>query len=635
MREWFGARRLFLKTQYTVERARERMRAALNLTPATVQLENVQRRLEIVLSAVYGRHIPIAPIERNVWNRERVRQFAKGDIRGTEATPLVDGETIFLPPELNTRGGKKATIERYRLFALEQAERIARGTAALAPLDDPLERDLYLMREGAAIDAEIAQKHPGVVGVLSKERREVLAKRPKIEDLTPAEREVEQMIRAALAEDVASNSAANAPEASREWAIETAKQIRARSEKYRGLPPAAIWGTIRKSTNELPPRPDEEVHWQMRGQFDTAEQQTEKGEQSQREGEAEREKDEDRPSDGEQSTPEEQKEISQAADRTPAQTDGLHLDGKSDDPSALEGLPRAIAYDEWNSYGGAYIKRGAAVRLYPAELGDAAWARDALRNHGATVRQIRQQFERLRARRTLLSRQLSGDELDIAACVDAIVDRKLGNSPDERLYLDARPARRGLAIAIVVDTSGSTEVRVNEEYRIVDLEKIALLLASQALDALGDLYAVYAFAGKTAQNVKLTVIKDFGERNGETVDRRIAALKPSGYTRMGAAIRHATTQLARQSAGHRLLLLLSDGRPNDIDIYQGPYGVEDSRQAIFEARASGVYPFCLTIDANASEYLPRIFGQAGHTILQRPHQLPTALLGVVRTLIKR
>jgi nitric oxide reductase NorD protein len=93
--------------------------------------------------------------------------------------------------------------------------------------------------------------------------------------------------------------------------------------------------------------------------------------------------------------------------------------------------------------------------------------------------------------------------------------------------------------------------------------------------------------------------------------------------------------LARQSAGHRLLLLLSDGRPNDVDEYQSSYGVEDSRQAIMEARASGVFPFCLTIDQDASEYLPRIFGAAGHTILQRPEQLPRALLGAVRALIGR
>jgi nitric oxide reductase NorD protein len=176
---------------------------------------------------------------------------------------------------------------------------------------------------------------------------------------------------------------------------------------------------------------------------------------------------------------------------------------------------------------------------------------------------------------------------------------------------------------------------VTEAWRIIDLEKIALLLATQALDALGDLYAIYAFSGRKAANVKITVVKDFADANGDEVTRRIAAIAPDGFTRLGAAVRHATRELARQSAGHRLLLLLSDGRPNDIDEYQGSYGVEDSRQAIMEARASGVFPYCLTIDEAASEYLPRIFGRNGHVVLDRPEQLPTALLSVVRGLIKR
>jgi nitric oxide reductase NorD protein len=119
------------------------------------------------------------------------------------------------------------------------------------------------------------------------------------------------------------------------------------------------------------------------------------------------------------------------------------------------------------------------------------------------------------------------------------------------------------------------------------------------------------------------------------VRERVTSIAPGGFTRLGAAVRHATRELAQQSAGHRLLLILSDGRPNDTDAYQGTYGVEDSRQAIFEARASGVFPFCLTVDADASEYLPRIFGTAGHVILRRPAQLPSALLAVVSALIRR
>ena len=148
-------------------------------------------------------------------------------------------------------------------------------------------------------------------------------------------------------------------------------------------------------------------------------------------------------------------------------------------------------------------------------------------------------------------------------------------------------------------------------------------------------FAAYAFAGKTAQNVAVMKIRDFTDRDPGAARRALGALEAGGFTRLGAAMRFATQELARQSTGQRLLLILSDGRPNDVDRYQGSYGVEDSRQAIMEARASGVYPYCITVDRDASEYLPRIFGTAGHTILQRAEQLPTALLGAVRALIRR
>ena len=225
----------------------------------------------------------------------------------------------------------------------------------------------------------------------------------------------------------------------------------------------------------------------------------------------------------------------------------------------------AILYDEWDADARRYRSRAVSVRIYPPVEHDDQWSTDVLIRHAAIVRQVRHRFERLRARRTLLGRQRAGDELDVAACVNAIVDRHIGVTPDDRLYLDARPARRGMAISLLVDASGSTDTFVTEQLRIVDLERIALLLASEALDALGDLYAINTFAGKTANNVSLTAIKGFSERSGPTIRRRIAGIEPSGFTRLGAAVRHATLQLARQSAGHRLLLLLSDGRPNDVD----------------------------------------------------------------------
>lgn len=657
----FGAgRRWAIKGTFLLLIAGEYVRRRLRARRPTLPLDHIQRRLDLLLTAMYGRPIPIVPVDVPPVNWiERTVRFLRRDPRARESTPSVDGETIHLPASLNARDGIEVAVARYRLLAMEQAERLTRGTATLVPVRDTLVRDLFLVREGASVDARITSTMPGMATTLADERTAALHRRPKIETLTRPERDVELLLREALS-TVPSEEirASHNPSDSLAWAREMAAKIRQGRGTYRGLPPATFWGTVTPArtedasgsfASEAPPPPaglsppSNSTGWSASASHDAEL------------GIAE---DQSAPSVGTapdpNAPPGEDDEESPMGDN--ADPDARERWGDLDGPEAVTGdrgvifgddslqiedddqsvgLPGGISYDEWNADTASYVRRAVVVRRYEPEIGDELWATDVLSHHAALVRQIRQQFERLRARRTLLGRQRSGDDLDIAACVQAIVDRRIGEPPDDRLYADARPARRGLALSLLVDISGSTEAGVGGELRIVDIEKIALLLASQALDALGDLYAIHAFAGKNASNVKMITVKDFAERNGEMVKRRIAGLRPGGFTRLGAAIRHATHQLARQAAGHRLLLILSDGRPNDVGRYQGPYGVEDARQAIMEARASGVYPFCITVDAEASEYLPRIFGTAGHTILQRADQLPTALLRAVRALIRR
>jgi nitric oxide reductase NorD protein len=196
-----------------------------------------------------------------------------------------------------------------------------------------------------------------------------------------------------------------------------------------------------------------------------------------------------------------------------------------------------------------------------------------------------------------------------------------------------RPARRALAITLLVDVSGSTDAPVTPTTQVIDVEKEAVLLASEALDALGDPYALLTFASRGARRVRVLTIKGFAERNGDAVRRRIGAIRPDSNTRLGAAVRHASAMLASAPAAHRLLLLLSDGKPNDADRYHGKYAIEDARRALFEARAGGVHPFCLTVDYEEPDYLPHLFGAAGYTILRRAEHLPRALLGVVRQML--
>lgn len=298
------------------------------------------------------------------------------------------------------------------------------------------------------------------------------------------------------------------------------------------------------------------------------------------------------------------------------------------------GATSIAVYDEWDAYAHAYRREAVTVRTYPAPERDETWAREILQSHRVLVRRVRAEFERLRARRERLFRQRDGDQLDIAACIEALTQMRMGRAPDDRLYILDRAGRRALAILILVDTSGSTRDPVGEGRPVIEIEKIALLLASEALDALGDQYAMLTFAGQGASDVRVTTVRAFGEQGVITARSRIGAITPGGNTRMGAAIRHATSVLARQPVAHRLLLVLSDGKPNDTDRYYEHYGVEDTRSAVLEARASGVSPYCITVDANEPEaYVSHIFGEAGHTILRRPDQLPAALLGAMKLML--
>jgi nitric oxide reductase NorD protein len=232
-----------------------------------------------------------------------------------------------------------------------------------------------------------------------------------------------------------------------------------------------------------------------------------------------------------------------------------------------------------------------------------------------------------------LNRQRDGSELDLSAYVTAFADRRAGQAGDDRVYVAERRTRRDLAITLLIDMSASTDAWVAGSRRIIDVEKEALVVLLEALDALGDRHAILGFSGHGPADVRLLTIKAFEEPVSDEVRRRIAAVEPDGYTRAGAAIRHATAMLAGHGARQRLLLILSDGKPNDVDEYEGRYGVEDTRQAVAEARLQGLVPFCLTVDRQAAAYVPSIFGQHGYTLLRRPELLPQVLVEVVRTLV--
>jgi nitric oxide reductase NorD protein len=318
-----------------------------------------------------------------------------------------------------------------------------------------------------------------------------------------------------------------------------------------------------------------------------------------------------------------------------AQDDGQSIatSGTATPAGDVRPAPGGIPYREWDEYAGSYRPGEVTVHARVAPGTDDRWAIDVLRTYAPLVRQIRGRFAPLRAHRTRLRAQRAGDELDLDACVAALVDLRRGHLPDDRLYRLTRPARRTLAIMLLVDVSGSTKAVMADGRTVLEVERMTLLLASEALDELGDPYAVFAFSSSGRHDVQVDAVKTFADHDPAAVRRRISALASARNTRLGAAVRHATAVLNAQAAERRLLLLLSDGQPNDVGGYQGSYAVGDSRRAILEARASGVHPFCLTVDREEQEYLPHLFGTNGYRVLRDPAQLPAVLLQVVTQLL--
>ncbi|HEX8274404.1 MAG TPA: VWA domain-containing protein [Longimicrobiaceae bacterium] len=633
--------------------------------PSTVlRLDDVRRRLEFLLAAVYGRPLPILAAPPP----QPLRWF---DLRGWRTprhlrpgAPLAadDGRAIYLPPELDALGAHDA-VARYRLLALQHAERISRGTAASVPPDaEGLRRDLYLLAEASTVDREVARIAPGMLPVLAAERTLALGARPPLELLTPAERAVEDIVVGVLGADAAADPGVVPHMAttadSRQWADETAARIAGPAAAYRGTAPVGHWGTVRPpieaalatGADAIPriaihiPHATRGTHASASGQGKAARRLAEGGDGSHA-GPA-------RP--GEQGKAPEQPPADATAGSDPeADRDGGREEGgeadrdpgarprtpenPADGAGASAGGPPAGAAQwllpEWDFRASAYRPGAVAVRIVPPVPGDARWGPETLRAAAPIRRHMRSQFERLRAQRVRTHRQRQGDELDLESCVRAQVERLTEGTSDDRLYAVTRATRRELAIVLLVDVSGSTIEQVGVR-KVIESEQLALLLVSQGLDALADPYCVLTFASLGADDVRIQVVKAFHERNDAAVMQRVAGLKPGGYTRLGAAVRYATQVLAERPARHRLLLLISDGKPDDKDGYTGDYGIEDSRQAILETRRMGVVPFCLTIDRRGRSYLNRIFGPTGHMILTEPDRLPAALSRVVRFLIR-
>jgi len=285
-------------------------------------------------------------------------------------------------------------------------------------------------------------------------------------------------------------------------------------------------------------------------------------------------------------------------------------------------------YDEWDGKARRYKQAWCSVYVTrPARLAasspGSAYAAAVLRTHAKHVRDLRLAFDRLRTTRVLKNRQPEGGEVDIAALIDRYATVRSGHQPDDKLYLARRRQRRHLVTLLLLDLSSSTDSWI-KGHRVLDVARESLLVLGEVLSSYRDQVGIGGFYSHTRRDCRFIILKDFTE-TWPLCKATLASLEPTGYTRIGPAIRHGIHLLQQQKATQKLLLLISDGKPTDYDRYEGRYGIADVRQAIREAGQARIHTYALAVDVQAKLYLPEMFGAGNYQILPHPSYLVHSL----------
>lgn len=302
----------------------------------------------------------------------------------------------------------------------------------------------------------------------------------------------------------------------------------------------------------------------------------------------------------------------------------------------------AFEYDEWDRDLSDTRVGWCRVVEKRTRRGDRSFVELTRTRYRGVISSIRHQFQLMKPENMMRVRgELDGDDYDLNALIDFVIDRRADGQQSERIYTKRLRRERDVAVSFLLDQSSSTARTIGRHplqpythpgRRIIEVEKEGLVLMSEALEAVGDPYSIYGFTSEGRRNVKFYVIKDFDELYADEVERRIGGINYQNNTRLGAAIRHAAAKLRRQEARTRLLIVLSDGRPYDHDYGDARYAREDTREALRQARIEGITPFCITIDRDSEVELRDLYGEVGYTIIDDVLSLPERMPAIYRRL---
>jgi nitric oxide reductase NorD protein len=621
------------------------------------------QQLEVVIAGAFGINVRLH-LERSAeGQKSRSRRlFGSDDSPQQYSTvPATDGQVIWIPVTGNDADIIK-DFENVRVMALQQAARARRGSGAtLAQAPDPLVRAIYEVLEADAADIDLVTRFRGLTGPVNAFRRLALEHRPAPAELEAERRPLEQWVREILeipceaAAESREHAATRSLQLAMELAPELLKATPDLSRELAGVLHRDLWvGELRVApvTDELPDitiratRNDWVIEARSGEPADALPLDDIRITAS-----LPQESDPDRTLFS--NTPDEltaaedsavlpawvdsgpiqdidatqplivaaalvvsslEAEVTQAIEPRDRATEAQVEVAVPAQPLQID-APDVLVYPEWDQQTAAYRTNGTAVVLLPAPVGPEAWTDSVLDAHHGLLQGIRQRFEALRAQRR------QSDAVDCEVQADGGSEARAGllqQSPSQA-------ARADVATLLLIDVGPASLEWVSSTQQLIDLQREAVLLACLALYSLGEPYSVWAFAADGPQRTSMRCLKQFGDAYGDEVAQRIAGLRPERPGRTGAALRHATALLSQQTAQHRMLLLLSDGTPHEIEDYCGRYGMEDVRQSVREARLQGISSLCFTTDQVSGNYLPSVFGEQQSTVLYRPELLPSAL----------
>ena len=563
-----------------------------------------------------------------------------------------DGETLRLPARVDW-SPRRAVNEGFYLWLA--------ASSAFAPPpeplpEDPLRADIQRLRQAVRTTAATLEACPGLSGLHRELATTCLAMRPPATRTSAEEAAIEALVRSLLNPGQPAESAQARHYAALVGDPDAPLDALAAPRRYRPFRAPALW-----PERTLPPsrqRPSRQEVPQDEAGATTAEKQGLFRGKRRPADQAERKDSlilhrfesilswaellnlnrrvEDDDVEAAKKAADDHDHLSLTSNASPAKTRlKLHLDLAPEDVDC-EHLSGEHLYPEWDYRRGAYWPEHCRVLTSRMEAAEGTGPTpDPLAGAAARrrIRAVKRQFEALTPRRVILPRQAEGDDLDIDAAVRARVELRGSGEISDRVYRATRSAERDLAVAILFDCSRSTESAVGSR-SVIEVAREALTAFAWGLEACGDDAAIYAFSSLKRDRVYVQSCKAFEEAMGEEVEARIAGLRPSFYTRLGAAVRHVSEALQSRSRSRRLLLILTDGKPNDLDHYEGRYGVEDSRKAIQEARRLGQSVFAVTIDSKSREQFGRIFGPGGFAVVARPDRLTEALPQLYRHLVQ-